>query len=49
MKTNNFSNHNDYDNYVVEKGGQLLDWLLENVKGESRNKLKAPCRAVASR
>jgi 23S rRNA pseudouridine1911/1915/1917 synthase len=41
MKTNNYNNRNDYDNYVVDKDGQLLDWLLEKVKGESRSKIKA--------
>lgn len=41
MKTNNYNNRNDYDNYAVDKDCQLLDWLLENVKGESRSKIKA--------
>ncbi len=41
MRTNNYNNRNDYTNYVVDKEGQLLDWLLENIKGESHSKLKA--------
>ncbi|KXB82239.1 pseudouridine synthase, RluA family [Prevotella sp. DNF00663] len=31
----------DYTNYVVNRQGTLLEWLLENIPGESRNKIKA--------
>lgn len=40
MKTNRFDS-NDYQQYVVkDSGGQLLDWLLDNVK-VSKSKIKA--------
>ncbi|KGI60233.1 RluA family pseudouridine synthase [Prevotella sp. S7 MS 2] len=31
----------DYTNYVINRQGTLLEWLLENIPGESRNKIKA--------
>lgn len=37
---NNKSNRQDYDRYEVAEEGMLLDWMLRNVKGKSRNKLK---------
>ena len=37
---NNKNNGQDYDRYVVAEETMLLDWLLHNVKGKSRNKLK---------
>lgn len=32
---------NDYAHYTVDKPALLLEWLLENVKGESKSKIKA--------
>lgn len=32
---------NDYDHYRVDEKAPLLEWLLANVKGESRSKIKA--------
>ena len=37
---NNKTNRQDYDRYEVAEEGMLLDWMLRNVKGKSRNKLK---------
>jgi len=37
---NNKTNRQDYDHYEVAEEGMLLDWMLRNVKGKSRNKLK---------
>lgn len=38
----NYNNHqNDYDYYIVEEDMPLLEFLLQNVKGESRSKIKA--------
>ena len=37
---NNKSNGQDFDRYEVAEESVLLDWLLRNVKGKSRNKLK---------
>lgn len=37
---NNKTNRQDYDRYEVAEEGVLLDWMLRNVKGKSRNKLK---------
>jgi 23S rRNA pseudouridine1911/1915/1917 synthase len=43
MKTNvNYHNdNNNYNNYVVNNESQLLDWLIENIKDESKTKIKA--------
>ena len=41
--TNNaygYGNPNEYDHYRVEKPAQLLEWLMENVKGPSKTKVK---------
>lgn len=41
--TNNaygYGNPNEYDHYKVEKPAQLLEWLMENVKGPSKTKVK---------
>ena len=35
-----YNREGEYDHYVVEQGGPLLDWLLENL-GQSRSKVKA--------
>ncbi|HEY9551580.1 MAG TPA: RluA family pseudouridine synthase [Prevotella sp.] len=32
---------NDYSHYTVEQNAPLLDWLLTNIKGESKSKIKA--------
>ena len=37
---NNKNKGQDYDRYDVAEESMLLDWLLRNVKGKSRNKLK---------
>ena len=37
---NNKNKGQDYDRYDVAEESTLLDWLLRNVKGKSRNKLK---------
>ena len=31
---------NEYAHYVVGKPAPLLEWLLENIKGESKTKIK---------
>ena len=35
-----YNREGEYDHYVVEQGGPLLDWLLKNL-GQSRSKVKA--------
>ncbi len=43
MKPNNRNNYNqqhEYDRYTVGKSVPLLEWLLENVKSASKNKIK---------
>lgn len=43
MKPNNRNNYNqqhEYDRYTVGKSAPLLEWLLENVKTASKNKIK---------
>ena len=38
----NANNHTEeYADYIVQEDGTLLDWLLHNVKGESKSKIKA--------
>ncbi len=34
-------NVGEYDHYTVNSEGTLLDWLLDNVKGESKSKIKS--------
>lgn len=41
MKTNRGVTAHNFDTYMVKDGGQLLGWLLSNVKGESKSKIKA--------
>ncbi len=41
--TNNaygYGNPNEYEHYKVEKPAPLLEWLMENVKGPSKTKVK---------
>lgn len=40
MIKNNYNRPNEYDYYVVEHEGKLLEWLLENIKGMSKSKIK---------
>jgi len=40
-RKNSYNNHDAYAHYRVEKPGKLLEWLLGNVKGESKSKIKA--------
>ena len=35
-----YGNPNEYDHYKVEKSAPLLEWLMENVKGPSKTKVK---------
>lgn len=37
-------NNNDYNHYSVDVDCTLLAWLMENVKGESKSKIKATLR-----
>lgn len=37
---NNYNKPGDYDYLVVNRDGKLLEWLLENVKGLSKSKIK---------
>ena len=37
---NNYTKPGDYDHLVVNRDGKLLEWLLENVKGLSKSKIK---------
>lgn len=41
MIRNREQEKNNFVHYTVESDGKLLEWLLENVKGESRSKIKA--------
>lgn len=41
MQTNLNNRQDNYDYYVVRKEQPLLEFLLDNVKGESRSKIKA--------
>lgn len=41
MIKNNYNRPGEYDYYVVEHDGKLLDWLLENIKGMSKSKIKS--------
>ena len=38
---NSYINQEQYAHYTVNEERPLLEWLLENLKGESRNKIKA--------
>lgn len=40
MRRNSYDKPGEYANYVVERDGQLLEWLLENVKHLSKSKIK---------
>ena len=37
---NNYNKPGDYDHLVVNRDGKLLEWLLENVTGLSKSKIK---------
>ena len=41
MKQVNYQQKNNYSTFKVETAQPLLEWLLQNLKGESRNKIKA--------
>ena len=42
MRNNQYhNNQGDYAHYKVEQADTLLNWLLNNVKGESKSKIKA--------
>jgi len=41
MIKNDYNRPGEYDYYVVEHKGMLLEWLLENVKGMSKSKIKS--------
>ncbi|MCI6619029.1 MAG: RluA family pseudouridine synthase [Prevotella sp.] len=41
MKTNRTNGQEGYAHYQVGQAAKLLDWLMENLKGESRTKIKA--------
>lgn len=41
MKQVSYQQRNNYDQYKVETARPLLEWLLENLKGESRSRIKA--------
>ena len=41
MIKNNYNRPGEYDYYVVEHEGMLLEWLLENVKSMSKSKIKS--------
>lgn len=41
MKTNRTNGQQGYAHYQVAESAKLLDWLLKNLKGESRTKIKA--------
>uniref|UniRef100_A0AB33ITE5 Pseudouridine synthase n=3 Tax=unclassified Prevotella TaxID=2638335 RepID=A0AB33ITE5_9BACT len=41
MKVYKQQQTNDYTHYIVNRQGTLLEWLIENIPGESRNKIKA--------
>lgn len=38
---NHYGQQPEYDRYVVGKPAPLLEWLLENIKGQSKSKIKA--------
>ena len=40
MRRNSYDKSGEYANYVVERDGRLLEWLLENVKHLSKSKIK---------
>lgn len=40
MRRNSYDKPGEYANYVVERDGRLLEWLLENVKHLSKSKIK---------
>src|SRR5574344_42291 len=40
-KNNKYKKEGDYAHYTVQEASTLLDWLLRNVKGESKSKIKA--------
>ena len=40
MCRNSYDKPGEYANYVVERDGRLLEWLLENVKHLSKSKIK---------
>ena len=39
-KNNNYHQQHEYDHYTVGKPAPLLEWLLANIKGESKTKIK---------
>ncbi len=41
IKNNDNGKQGDYDHFVVADDKPLLEWLLENLKGESKSKIKA--------
>ncbi len=41
IKNNENGKQGDYDRFVVAEERPLLEWLLENLKGESKSKIKA--------
>lgn len=41
MMRNDYNKPHEYDKYVVSKPAPLLEWLLENVKGQTKSKIKA--------
>ena len=41
MRTNTSQNGDGYDIYTVDHNAELLPWLLETLKKESRSKIKA--------
>ncbi|SFF91120.1 RluA family pseudouridine synthase [Prevotella sp. KH2C16] len=41
IKNNDNGKQGDYDRFVVAEDRPLLEWLLENLKGESKSKIKA--------
>lgn len=41
IKNSNNGKQGDYDRFVVAEDRPLLEWLLENLKGESKSKIKA--------
>lgn len=48
-KNNNYHQQHEYDHYTVGKPAPLLEWLLANIKGESKTKIKQTLQGVASR
>ena len=41
IKNNENGKQGDYDRFIVAEERPLLEWLLENLKGESKSKIKA--------